>query len=287
MNDVRRASYSGLAVAIALSVFCVSSHADEGSARTVTVAATTLYSLDDVRRVVSTAVAQSADTIVVTVSPYAIGDLSFDATAALIRAAHDRSLHVRGRVMANLVTGVDELPISRAHVVYQHPEWLMVPREIAPEMLRIDQRSPGYVGRLSRWGRANASRVSGLYLSPLSPAAAEYAARATEDLVRRYAFDGLDIRAVPWSDDFDYSRTAMDLFRADLRTRLLSADLDRMDKVEALDPFAYADEYPEEWRQFERSRLDELVNRVSASALAIRPSLLLAADEAATVQDAH
>jgi uncharacterized lipoprotein YddW (UPF0748 family) len=288
MNDVRRARHtSSLAFAIVLSVFCVRSHADERPPHTISITATTLSSLEEVRHVVSTAVAQSADTIVLAVSPYAIGDLPFDGTAALIRAAHDRSLRVRARVIANVVAGVDELPTSREHVVYQHPEWLMVPRDIAPEMLRIDQRSPGYVGRLSRWVRANASHVSGLYLSPLSPAAAEYAARAIEDLVRRYAFDGLDIRAVPCADDFDYSRNAMDVFRTDLRTRLTSSDLDRMGQVEALDPFAYADEYPEEWRQFERARLDELVNRVSVSARAIRPSLLLAADEAATAPDAH
>jgi hypothetical protein len=261
--------------------------AQDRPARTFAVSASALYSADDVRHAVSSAIAQSADTIVITVSPYGIGDLPFDGTAALIRAAHDRALRVQGRVIANVVSGVDELPIAREHVVYQHPEWLMVPREIAPEMLHIEQRSPGYVGRLGRWVRANGSRVSGLYLSPLSPAAAEYAARATEDLVRRYAFDSLDIRTVPYTDEFDFSRTAMDLFRSDLRTRLTTSDLDRMNKIEAIDPFAYADEFPDEWRQFERARLEDLVTRVSASARAIRPSLLLAADEAGTAPDAH
>jgi uncharacterized lipoprotein YddW (UPF0748 family) len=164
----------------------------------------------------------------------------------------------------------------------------MVPRAIAPEMLGIDARSPGYIGRLSRWTRANSTLVSGIYLSPLSPAAAEYAARAVEALVRRYAFDALDIHAASYpNDDFDYSRQAMDLFKADVRSRLSAAERGRMDEVEAIDPFAYPDEFPDEWRLFRRTRLDELVARLNASARTARPSILLAAGDTGAAADTH
>jgi uncharacterized lipoprotein YddW (UPF0748 family) len=266
---------------------CLIAGAAVDAAQRFSVAAASLDSADAVRRAISSAAASSADTIVVTLSPYATSDLPFDGLAALIRGAHDRGLRVQAAVTTNLVTGIDELPASREHVLYQHPEWLMVPREIAPELLRIDLRSPGYLGRLARWARANASKVTGIYLSPLSPAATEYAARATEELVRRYAFDGIELRAVPCADDFDFSRTAMDLFRAEVRSRLTAAERTRMDGIEAIDPFAYANEHPDDWQLFQRSRLETFVDRASAAVRAARPSILLAADETTTPAAAH
>jgi uncharacterized lipoprotein YddW (UPF0748 family) len=263
-------------------------NAEESSAaHALTVAVSQLDSSDGVRRALSAAASDAASAIIVSVSPYSQGDLPFDGLAALIRGAHDRGLRVVASLNTNIVTGVDELPLARDHVLYTHPEWLMVPRAIAAEMLHTDVRSPGYVGRLARWTRANASRVAGLYLSPLSPAAAEYVANATEALVRRYDFDGLEVHAAPCPEDFDYSRTAMDVFRAELRARLSAADRARMDGIEDLDPFAYADEYPDEWRLFQRARLDDLVDRVSASARTARPSILLAAGNRTGAEDTH
>src|SRR6185295_3741935 len=93
------------------------------AAQRVTVAASSIDSSDAVRRLVASAVTASADTIVVTLSPFANSDLPFDGLAALIRVAHDRGLRVQAAVTTNLVTGVDEFPASRDHVLYQHPEW--------------------------------------------------------------------------------------------------------------------------------------------------------------------
>ena len=274
----------GCALPLLLSGTGVSAQA---TVRAVTIAAAALESADAVRHLLASAVADGATAIVVTVPVYGAPDSGFDGVTALIAAAHDRGLQVRASVLTNVVTTGDVLPASRDHVLYQHPEWLMVPRAIAPEMLRIDVHSPGYIGRLARWARANRELVAGLYLSPLSPAAADYAARAVDELVRRYAFDELDVRAAPFpEDDFDYSRLAIDTFRSDTRSRLGAAERARMDEIEAIDPFAYPDEYPGEWRLFRRSRLDDLVARVSASARAARPSLLLAAGDAGTSADA-
>jgi uncharacterized lipoprotein YddW (UPF0748 family) len=274
--------------ALLIAALPLSIHAD-GPGSAVTVSAAALDSADSARAAVSRALADSSRTVVVTVSPYLPTDLPFDGVAALIRVAHERGVRVHAALLTNVAVGVDEFPASRDHVLYLHPDWLMVPRAIAAEMQRTDLRSPGYVGRLARWSRANAPRVSGLYVSPLLPAATEYAARATEDLLRRYEFDEVDIHAVPCADDFDYSRAAMDVFRAAVRARLDAIERIRMDGIETLDPFAYPNEFPEEWHLFQRTRLDELVARVTVAVKNARPSIPLraAVGDFAATGDTH
>jgi uncharacterized lipoprotein YddW (UPF0748 family) len=285
MGSNVRGIASAIGVGLSLLALCASV-AGQAAQRANVVSAAALDSTDAVRRTVAAAAAANASVLVVAVPLYSTFDGSFDGITAVIHAAHDRGLKVRASIATNVVTDGNEFPSARDHVLYQHPEWLMVPRTIAPEMLRTDVRSPGYIGRLSRWTRANASRVAGIYLSPLSPAAAEYAARALEELVRRYPFDALDIRTAPYPDEeFDYSRQAMELFKGEVRARLTTADRTRMDEVESIDPFAYADEFPDEWQLFRRARLDDLVARLSASARTARPSILLAAGDTGPAAD--
>ena len=82
----------------------------------------------------------------------------FDPLAETIAVAARAGLRVHAWIVVNLVSSAVELPASREHVVYRQPDWLMVPRELAAEMLATDPRSPQYVGRLARWTRARAER---------------------------------------------------------------------------------------------------------------------------------
>jgi hypothetical protein len=107
-------------------------------------------------------------------APELTGKPSFDPLATVIADAHAAGLQVHAWVSVNLVSSSVSLPASRDHLIYRAPEWLMVPRELAAEMKKIDLRSPAYVGRLARWTRAHASIVEGLYTSPLHPAAQDH-----------------------------------------------------------------------------------------------------------------
>ena len=103
---------------------------------------------------------------------------------------------------------------SREHVVYRHPEWLMVPKALAVELRGIDTRSPEYLGRLARWSRQNADGVEGLYTSPLHTAAATHVAGVVRELVTQYALDGVHLDYVRFpSEQFDYGRAALDQFK--------------------------------------------------------------------------
>jgi hypothetical protein len=252
------------AVVIVAAAHVVLSAASTASLRAFWIAPSSMSSTLNIRRAISSAVSSGHDAVI---APLAIGARSdadtFDAGAELLREARERGLAAHLSVTVNIAAAADELPASRDNVIYQHPEWLMVPRQIAAEMLKIDPRSPAYLGQIARWTRANADRVEGLYVSPLDPAATTYLADAVIATVGHYAIDGVYLDAVEFpGEDFDYSRHAMDLFRTRMRSVMSLVEKARLDEIEAIDPFAYAEEFPDEWRRFRESALTDLLERV-------------------------
>lgn len=225
------------------------------------------------RRAVASAVASGYTSVLVPISPHIGPPQAF---GEILANAHERGIRVYASINVSLVTAVGELPASRDHVIYQHPEWLMVPRELAGELMKLDARNPDYVGRLARWTRANSSRAAGLYVSPLHGEAVAYMIAAVREVVQRFDVDGAQLEALGYpGDDFDYSRLALDLFRADVRSKLARADRAHMDQIEAIDPFAYAEEFSTEWRRFRQSRLTGLVTRLRTVVKTVRPNAIV------------
>jgi uncharacterized lipoprotein YddW (UPF0748 family) len=163
-------------------------------------------------------------------------------------------------------------------VIYRNPDWLMVPRELAVEMRRIDLRSPAYVGRLSRWTRAHDGDVEGLYTSAILPAAASHVASIVREIAGRYAVDGihLDYARYP-NEDFDYSAAAIQEFKSAVRSELSTAAWQELTDRESLDPLTFPGALPDRWSTFRRARLTALVMRARTALKAARPSALLSA----------
>ena len=150
----------------------------------------------------------------------------------VITRARAEGLRVHAWVNVNLVASAAELPAGRGHIVYRHPEWLMVPKSLAVELARAGSRSPEFLGRLARWTRA-ADDVEGLFSSPALPEAASHVVAVIDDLVARYAVDGvhLDYLRYP-GPEFDYNLGVLREFRADLEPRLSSAERRRFDRAQ-------------------------------------------------------
>jgi hypothetical protein len=236
-------------------------------------------SADSVRRIVAAAAAGGFSAVVVPASLYDSQPAgAFDALAEFVRQAHAQGLRVHAAVDLKALVAADDFPSTRTHVVYDHPEWLMVPRAIAAPLLTVDPHAPHYLGQIARWTRSNASRVPALSLSPLSTDAAAFIAHAVQALVSRYEFDGVTFNDLNYpGDDVDYSRRSIELFRTEIRTTLAADRRSRMDDMEAIDPFAYPDEYPVEWRRYRMTRLTDLVAAVRAAVQAARPGTMVTA----------
>jgi uncharacterized lipoprotein YddW (UPF0748 family) len=202
----------------------------------------------------------------------------FDPLGATITHARAAGLQVHAWVAVNLVSSAATLPSSREHVVYKHPDWLMVPRAMAVELRGVDARSPEYLGRLARWSRQHADDVEGLYMSPLHPAAAAHVAAVVRELVTEYPLDGVHLDYVRFpSEDFDYSRTALQEFKQSVQPDLTAAEVQTLKARESLDPLAYANFFPERWKSFRRSRLTSLVMRVRTAVKDVRPGAVVSA----------
>ena len=212
---------------------------------------------------------------------------TFDPLATVIEAAHAQNIRVHAWVNLNLVSSAVALPAARGHIVYRHPEWLMVPRDIAQELARGPVDSPAYVGKLARWTRGQLTDVEGLYVSPLALGASAHTEMVVRDITRRYSLDGLhfDYARYP-TDRFDYSLTAIREFRAAVTSSLSERRRKELNAAAATDLFAYPDALPDEWRQFRVARMTALMVRLRAAVKSERPEAIVSVAAAPDQRDA-
>jgi uncharacterized lipoprotein YddW (UPF0748 family) len=286
---LRAATLTALAIGLASAAF----HAQAApEVRALWVTRASLTSPESINAVVRSAHASGFNTLLVQVrgrgDAYFVDGLEpraeglaatrpdFDPLQSVITRAKAEGLRVHAWVNVNLVSSAAELPVARTHVVNRHPEWLMVPRPLAVELARAGSRSPEFVGRLARWTRAN--EIEGLFTSPVVPEAAAHTVTVIDDLVSRYAVDGVHLDYVRYpGPEYDYSLGALRQFRADLDPLLSDADRRRFNARSVSDLVALTDLYPDRWGGFRRSRLNALVMRVRTAVKARRPGVILSA----------
>jgi uncharacterized lipoprotein YddW (UPF0748 family) len=203
---------------------------------------------------------------------------AFDPLAMMIDRARANGLAVHAWVNVNLVASGATLPRSKAHIAWRHPEWLMVPRELASRLGATNARSPGYIGTLGRWVRAHAATVEGLYLSPLSIGAQDHTIAVVTELLARYALDGLHLDYIRFpGPEFDYSPAALAEFRTAQLAVTSPGDRERFDRAAKVDSAAWTSARPNAWAAFRRDRVTALVSRLRAAARAARPGLVVTA----------
>ena len=287
-------------------VLCIATasvlHAQPQPTRALWVTRATLANPESIQQMIASAEAGGFNTVLVQVrgrgDAYYSGSLepraselaarpAFDPLAVVIERAQAKGIKVHAWVAVNLVSSSVTLPASRDHVIYRSPEWLMVPRELAAEMKRIDLRSPAYLGRLARWTRAHSSKVEGLYTSPLHPAAQDHTAAVIREIAARYPIDGVHLDYVRFpNDDFDYSPSAMERFKNAVLPELTEGERRGAAARELLDPAAYPNLFPERWNDFRRSRLTSLVIKIRTAVKAARPAAVVSAAVLPDAQEA-
>lgn len=217
---------------------------------------------------------------------------SFDPLATTLEVAHRAGLRVHAWINVNFVASATNLPRSRNHVVFRHPDWLMIPNALTSSLRSVDPQSPEYVSALARWTRPLATTsVEGLYLSPATEAAQAYTTSVVTEIATKYPVDGihLDYLRFP-SDAFDYSRTTLAAFRAQHAAALTPAERQRLDLRASSDPVVWTEFLPEGWTTFRRERMTTLATRLAAAVRRVRPQAVLSvavgksADEAASAR---
>jgi len=215
-------------------------------------------------------------------------DPRFDPLALTIAEAHARGLAVHAWVNTNLIWSGDTLPVDPRHVVNAHPDWLAVPRPLAEELFAVDPAEPGFVRTLRQYAADNTDSVEGIYTSPTHPAVRARVQDVWLDLAERYDLDGIHFDYVRYpSLVFDYSRGALDRFRAWVAPRLDSARMARLDAVYRSIPFAFTDSLPTAWDEFRRAQITGMVESIYYAVKARRPDLLVSAAVFPNIEDAR
>jgi uncharacterized lipoprotein YddW (UPF0748 family) len=202
---------------------------------------------------------------------------TFDPLALMLERAHRAGLKVHAWVNVNLISEA-EPSSNRKHIVYLHPEWLMVPRPIAEYLSHIPPRDPQYLRTLSEYARAHSDRVEGLFLSPIHKGAVEHATKVIGDIVSRYDVDGIHLDYIRYpNDEFDYSAEALEEFRAEIASRVSGTERRDYAARARERPLFYTEMFPQGWQDFRRARLTALLTKIRATVKSRRSRAMLTA----------
>ncbi|MBS1811663.1 MAG: family 10 glycosylhydrolase [Acidobacteria bacterium] len=211
----------------------------------------------------------------------------FDPLALTIKEAHAAGIKVHAWINTYLVADAATLPKSPNHAMYKHPEWLAVPRGIANELYRGDPKAPNYRDTLVSYAQNNKEELEGIFFSPAHPGVKEQIYNLWIDITERYDIDGLHFDYIRYPNrQFDYSRTSLDRFRAELEKTMPAEDRKRMAEAATNDALAYVNAYPDRYSQFQRDQVTDLVERVYQGVKARKPDAIVSAAVFANDKDA-
>ena len=203
--------------------------------------------------------------------------VSFDPLALVIATAHRAGLKVHAWMNVNLVSDAQP-PAARNHLVYAHPEWLMVPRPLAADLARMNPRSPEYLSRLSEYAKARSDRVEGIFLSPVHKGSADHTTRIIGDIASRYDVDGIHLDYIRFpNDEFDYSAATLEEFRSDVLSSVSRGERRDYTRRARERPLFYTEMFPQRWQEFRRARLTALLTKIRATVKSRRPQAMLSA----------
>ena len=212
---------------------------------------------------------------------------SYDPLGLVIEEAHRARLSVHAWLNTSLVANMDELPRSQKHPIYEHPEWLMVPRTLAAKLFVMDPRDPKYLAEIVGYSKGDRSQLEGLYLSPAHPAVKEHLYSIWIDVLEKYDVDGLHFDYVRYPNGgFDYSRVALERFRSLIDKTLGEGERKVLASIAERDPLVYANAFPDRYAQFQRDQVTEIVERIHHGVKKRKPKVVISAAVFANDDDA-
>jgi uncharacterized lipoprotein YddW (UPF0748 family) len=212
----------------------------------------------------------------------------FDPLALAIEEGHRRGMAVHAWVNTHLVWGPTAPPQSPRHLVNSDPEWLAVPRVLARELYDVAPRDPRFFAALREYAAERPETVEGIFTSPSHPDVRARVRAVWMDLLDRYDLDGIHFDYIRFpSADFDYSRGALERFRAWVTPRVSVARLVEIERAWATNPLAYTTALLDEWDEFRRMHITSLVAEIYHEVKARRPELIVSAAVVADPGTAH
>jgi len=212
---------------------------------------------------------------------------SFDPLSLTIDEAHRYGIKIHAWINIYVVADIESLPRSKDHLIYKHPEWVMVPRGVAAELYDTPTDGDAYLNRILEYSRVNRHELEGLFISPAHPEVKENLLNIWTEIATRYEVDGLHFDYVRYPNpQYDYSRVSIDRFREEMEKRLVGEERDLLAVQFQDDPLVYAKKFPLAYAQFQRDQVTELVERIYKGVKKIKPHAVISAAVFANEVDA-
>ena len=212
---------------------------------------------------------------------------SFDPLSLTIDEAHRYGIKIHAWINICVVADIDSLPRSKDHLIYKHPEWVMVPRGIAPELYNIPPDGGSYLNRILEFSRVHHDELEGLFVSPANPEVKQNLLNIWMDVATRYDVDGLHFDYVRYPNpQYDYSHVSIDRFRDEMEKKLTDEERETLAAQFRDDPLIYVKRFPAAYAQFQRDQVTEMVERIYKGVKKIKPNAVISAAVFANEEDA-
>lgn len=212
---------------------------------------------------------------------------SFDPLSLTIDEAHRYGIKIHAWINIYVVADIESLPRSKDHLIYKHPEWVMVPRGVAAELYDAPPDGDDYLNRILEFSRVNRHELEGLFVSPAHPEVKENLINIWTEIASRYEVDGLHFDYVRYPNpQYDYSRVSIDRFRDEMEKKLADEEREMLAFQFQDDPLVYVKKFPLAYAQFQRNQVTELVERIYKGVKKIKPHAVISAAVFANEEDA-
>ncbi|MHC9538761.1 MAG: glycoside hydrolase family 10 protein [Vulcanimicrobiota bacterium] len=202
----------------------------------------------------------------------------FDPLSQVIEEAHKAGLKVHAWINMGFTSSAGTLPASPDHIVNRHPEWLMVHRGVAAELLKLSPKDPEYLQTLTKQVGQDKSEIEGLYCSFAVPEVKEHLCSIAMDIIEHYDVDGIHLDYIRYaSRNLDYNRVTLERFRAGIDRSLNDGERKVFTSAALTDPLVYTTAFSERWDQFLQDQVTEVVERIGVGVHARKPEALLTA----------
>src|SRR5215475_3325066 len=183
---------------------------------------------------------------------------SFDPLSLTINEAHRYGIKIHAWINIYVVADIDSLPRSKDHLIYKHPEWVMVPRGVATELYSATPDAGSYLDRILEFTRVNRHELEGLFVSPAHPEVKENLIKIWTDIASRYEVDGLHFDYVRYPNpQYDYSHVSIDRFRDEMEKSMADEERELLASQFQSDPLVYVKKFPVAYAQFQRDQVTE------------------------------
>ena len=191
----------------------------------------------------------------------------FDPLKMYVEEGHKAGLQIIAWLNTHYSWSSPEHPKSPEHVVNKHPEWLMRTRE-------------------GEFTFEFGGETEGAYTCPSNPLVKEHVKNCFLDVVANYDVDGINFDFVRYPNpDYCFCDTCLSSFKAQMDAKLTAEKIAELAAKD--DKFAYVDAFKDEYDQFRRDQITDLVSQIYHGTKAIKPKMLVTADVFPEFNDAY